>query len=116
MTTISERLEKFFDSPANRTGLVLWAGTAAAAAMQWYTTKAINPVDVVGVLMGLAKIVLPDNSITSRMLLKAGVDIQAALKNPDSIGLVLADGATIVAAAKPSPLVTPPGGGVARPA
>lgn len=107
MTTIPEKIEKFFDSPANQTGLVLWAATAVVAGIQWYHSGTINPADAAGIVAGLAKIVLPDNSITQNMLLKAGVDIQAALKNPDSIGLVLADGATIIAAAKPAPVATP---------
>jgi len=107
MTTTLEKIEKFFDSPANQTGLVAWAATAIVAGIQWYHSGMVSPADLAGVAFGLAKIVLPDNSITQNMLLKAGVDIQAALKNPDQIGLVLADGATIIAAAKPVAPVSP---------
>lgn len=91
---------KFLESPANRTGLAIWLGTVVTAVVQYFVLhQAVPSADLLGIVLGLVKIVQPENSVTVAQLETAIADLSAALttKNAAAIGAVVADAEGIVA-------------------
>lgn len=104
-------VEKFFDSPANRTGLILWAATAIASVTQYYLIHDVSVVVLVtGILSGLIKIIMPDNSISQSQLAQLFKDGVAVFHSPtgQTINAVLTDVEGVITAAVPSPTTTTP--------
>lgn len=99
--------QKFLDAPENRTGLSIWLGTAVTAAAQVFLLHT-HPLsaDLLGVVLGLVKILQPENSVTVAQLEKAIADLSHAVAAPApaTIGNVLQDAEAIAAGviAKPS--------------
>ncbi len=93
-------LENFFESPANRTGLSIWFGTALTAVAQYFWLHVSLPsVDILGIVLGLIKIIQPENVVTVGQLQKSIADVAAMIteRTPDAINAVVADAESIVA-------------------
>ena len=93
-------MQKFFESPENRTGLAIWLGTAVTAALQYFWLhQVVASADLLGLVLGLVKIVQPENCVTVTQLEKAISDVSALLKtgNSAALGAVVADAEGIVA-------------------
>lgn len=96
-------LRKFFDSPQNRTGILVWLGTTITALIQRYALhQAPSSVDIFGLILGLLKIIEPENTATVAQLQKSMMDIKLLLKAPnvESLGAVASDVVGIVEAIK----------------
>jgi hypothetical protein len=94
-----EILMDFFDSPANRSGLAIWLGTAITAAVQYFLLHLQPPsADLLGLVLGLVKVIQPENSVTVAQMQRAIADVQRAMavKSPAAIGAVVADAEAIV--------------------
>ena len=86
--------KEFFQSPENRTGLAIWLGTAVTVALQYFWLhQAFSAVDILGLVLGLVKIVQPENCVTVAQLEKAIGDVSILLKtgNSAAVGAVVAD-------------------------
>jgi len=93
-------LKSFFESPSNRAGLSAWLATAVTALMQYIVTHHIPPAaDLLGLVIGLAAILQPDNSVTVSQLEQAISDARNMLvtKTPASVVNLVADAEGIVA-------------------
>jgi hypothetical protein len=93
-------MERFFQSPENRTGLAIWLGTAVTAGLQYFLLRqAVSSVDLLGLVLGLVKILQPDNCVTVAQLEKAIGDVSVLLKtgNSAAVGAVVADVEGLVA-------------------
>ena len=93
-------MERFFQSPENRTGLAIWLGTAVTAGLQYFLLRqAVSSVDLLGLVLGLIKILQPDNCVTVAQLEKAIGDVSVLLKTENSaaVGAVVADVEGLVA-------------------
>jgi hypothetical protein len=93
-------MKKFFQSPENRTGLVIWFGTAATAGLQYlWLHEAISSALILGLVLGLVKILQPENCVTVAQLEKAIGDVSALMKtgNSAAVGAVVADVEGLVA-------------------
>jgi hypothetical protein len=92
--------QKFIEAPENRTGLSIWLGTALTACVQIFVLH-IHPssADLLGVVLGLVKILQPENSVTVAQLERAIADVSHALEAPSegSIGAALNDAEAIAA-------------------
>jgi hypothetical protein len=89
-------MERFFQSPENRTGLAIWLGTVVTAAVQYFWLRqAVSSVDI----LGLIKILQPENCVTVAQLEKAIGDVSVLLKtgNSAAVGTVVADVEGLVA-------------------
>jgi hypothetical protein len=97
---MKQALERFFQSPENRTGLAIWLGTAVTAAVQYFWAhQELSSVDSLGLVLGLIKIAQPENCVTVAQLEKAIGDVSALLKtgNSAAAGAVVADVEEVVA-------------------
>ncbi len=93
-------LKRFFDSPANRTGLALWLGTAITAFLQHFLLHMkLPPADLLGIILGLVKILQPENTVTVAQMQKAMTDLTVMLrtKNPADLETVVKDAEGLVA-------------------
>ncbi len=93
-------MERFFQSPENRTGLAIWLGTAVTAALQYFWLhQTVSSADILGLVLGLIKILQPENCVTVAQLEKAIGDVSALLKtgNSAAVGAVVADVEGLVA-------------------
>lgn len=87
-------MEAFFQSPENRTGLAIWFGTAVTAGLQYFWLHgAVSPADLLGLVLGLVKILQPENCVTVAQLEKAIGDVSVLMKtgNSAAVGTVVAD-------------------------
>jgi len=92
------KFEVFLDSPANRTGLAIWLGTAITAAVQYFLLHVTPPsADLLGLVLGLVKVIQPENSVTVAQMQKAIADVQSAMatRSPAAINAVVADAEAI---------------------
>jgi hypothetical protein len=95
---LAEILMGFFDSPANRSGLAIWLGTVITAAVQYFLLHITPPsADLLGLVLGLVKVIQPENSVTVAQMQRAIADVQSAMavKSPAAIGAVVADAEAI---------------------
>ena len=93
-------MERFFQSPENRTGLAIWLGTAVTAGLQcFWLHQEVSSIDLLGLVLGLVKILQPDNCVTVTQLEKAIGDVSVLVKtgNSAAVGAVVADVEGIVA-------------------
>lgn len=93
-------MEKFFQSPENRTGLAIWLGTVVTAGVQYFLLhQPVSSVDLLGLVLGLVKILQPENCVTVVQMEKAIGDVAALLKagNASAAGAVVADAEGLVA-------------------
>jgi hypothetical protein len=93
------KIDKFFDSPANRTGLSIWFGTLITAAVQYFLLHITPPsADMLGLVLGLVKIIQPENAVTVSELQKSIADLSSALsaKTPGNIAALIMDAEQIV--------------------
>jgi|GEM_PF-4652516 hypothetical protein len=92
-------LKQFFDSPENRTGLSIWIGTALTAVTQYFWLHVPLPsADILGIILGLIKIIQPENTVTVELLQKTIADVSVMIteKTPGAINAVVADAESIV--------------------
>jgi len=97
---VRDKTERFFQSPENRTGLAIWFGTAVTAGLQYFWLRqAASSIDLLGLVLGLIKILQPDNCVTVAQLEKAIGDVSVLLKTENSaaVGAVVADVEGLVA-------------------
>jgi hypothetical protein len=93
-------MERFFQSPENRTGLAIWLGTAVTAGLQYFLLhQVVSSIDLLGLVLGLIKILQPDNCVTVAQFEKAIGDVSVLLKtgNSAAVGAVVADVEGLVA-------------------
>ncbi len=98
-------MERFFQSPENRTGLAIWLGTVVTAGLQYFLLRqAVSSIDLLGLVLGLIKILQPDNCVTVAQLEKAIGDVSVLLKtgNSAAVGAVVADVEGLVAGTVPA--------------
>lgn len=91
---------KFIEAPENRTGLSIWLGTAVTASVQVFVFHTQLPTaDLLGVVLGLVKILQPQNSVTVTQLETAIADVSRAIRapTPAAIGTALGDAEAIAA-------------------
>ncbi|MBU6448062.1 MAG: hypothetical protein KGQ26_00400 [Rhodospirillales bacterium] len=82
-------VRQFFNSPQNRTGISIWAGTMITASIQYFVFhQAISSIDLFGLILGFLKIVEPENTVTIPQLQKSITDIRALFARPTSESLV----------------------------
>ena len=89
---------KFLQSPSNRTALAIWLGTAITAALQFFLLHVQPPsADLLGLVIGLVKLIEPETAVTVPQLQHAMNDLCAALatKSPASIEHVFEDAQAI---------------------
>jgi hypothetical protein len=93
-------MEAFFQSPENRTGLAIWLGTAVTAGLQYFWLhETVSSADLLGLVLGLVKILQPENCVTVAQLEKAISDVSELMKtgNSAAVGAVVADVEGLVA-------------------
>jgi hypothetical protein len=96
-----KNIEKFLDSPTNRTGISIWLGTFITMMVQYFVLHLLPPsADLLGLVLGLVKIIQPENTVTVAQLQRAVADVRAALtgKNPEAISAVVSDAEGIASA------------------
>jgi hypothetical protein len=90
----------FIESPANRSGISIWLGTAITMCAQYFLFH-IHPssVDLLGFVLGFVQILQPENSVTVPQMQKAIADLTKAVteKTPTAIGVAIGDVENIVA-------------------
>lgn len=94
-------LAGFFESPQNRTGISIWIGTAITALVQEFVLhRALSPADLLGLVLGLLKIIEPENTATLAQLETVAADVKAliATHGPQALARVAADASGLVAA------------------
>ncbi len=87
-------LASFFESPQNRTGVSIWAGTAITALLQQFVAhQALSPADLLGLVLGFLKIIEPETTVTISQLEGAVADVKAliATRSPAALANVAAD-------------------------
>ena len=87
-------IEKFLDSPQNRTGILIWVGTMITALIQRFEFHQIlSSIDLFGLILGFLKIVEPENTATLAQLQKSVTDLKVLFVTPDaeSLGSVVSD-------------------------
>jgi len=97
---MSGGVKTFFESPENRTGLAIWLGTAVTAALQYFLLRqVVSSADILGLVLGLIKILQPENCVTVAQLEKAIGDVSVLLKtgNSAAVGAVVVDVEGLVA-------------------
>lgn len=95
------RLRSFFESPQNRTGISIWIGTAVTALIQQFVVhQALSAVDLLGLILGLLKIVEPETTVTLAQLEGAVADVKALIteRSPAALASVAADVSGLVQA------------------
>jgi hypothetical protein len=90
----------FIESPANRTGISIWLGTAITTGAQYFLFH-IHPssADLLGIVLGFVQVIQPENSVTVSQMQKAIADLSKAVtkKTPTAIGVEIGDVENIVA-------------------
>lgn len=90
----------FIESPANRTGISIWIGTAITMGAQYFLFH-MRPssADLLGIVLGFVQVVQPENSVTVSQMQKAIADLSKAVteRTPTAIGAEIGDVANIVA-------------------
>jgi hypothetical protein len=92
-------VKTFLASPANRSGLAIWLGTAIVALCQYFVFhNTPSSADLLGLLVGFIRIIEPDASVSVGELAKTISDVQSviATKSPASIAAVVGDGEKLV--------------------
>ena len=75
----------FFKSPQNRTGLVIWLGTAITAVLQMFLLhQSMSSVDVFGIIVGFIKIIEPETTVTVEQLQQVLTEAKMLMKAPNS--------------------------------
>jgi hypothetical protein len=93
-------LRAFLESPENRTGLSIWLGTAITALLQCLVLhQSLSAADLLGLVLGLVKIMQPENSVTVGQMQRAIGDVRGALQTGGAAAIANAanDIATIAA-------------------
>lgn len=76
-------IHSFFKSPQNRTGLVIWLGTAITALVQVFLLhQSLSSVDVFGIIVGFIKIIEPETTVTTGELAQVLAEAKLAIKTP----------------------------------
>jgi hypothetical protein len=97
-------MSKFFESPSNRTALAIWLATVITAALQYFLLHVRPPsADLLGLVIGLVKLIEPETAVTVPQLQRAMADLSMALatKSPAAIERVVADTQIIAAGITP---------------
>jgi hypothetical protein len=90
----------FIESPANRTGISIWLGTAITMGAQYFLFHVRpSPADLLGIVLGFVQVIQPENSVTVSQMQKAIADLSKAIteKTSTAIGVEIGDVANIVA-------------------
>ena len=94
-------IKKFFDSPQNRTGVSIWVGTAITGLIQRFVFhQTLSSVDLLGLILGLLKIIERENTATLAQLQKSVADLKDLFMTPnaESMGSAASDVAGFVKA------------------
>lgn len=82
-------LANFLNSPQNRTGIAIWAATALTALVQQFVVhQPLSSADLFGLVLGLLKIVEPENTATLAQLEGAVADVKALIGSHSADALV----------------------------
>lgn len=91
-------MKAFLESPTNRTALAIWLATIITALVQYFVFHtAPSSADLLGVVLGLVKVIEPDSAVTVSQLEKAVADTATAIttKSPAAIESAAADAVEI---------------------
>ncbi len=94
-------LRRFFESPQNRTGVSIWVGTAITALVQQFAFhQALTAADLLGLILGILKILEPESTATLAQLQKTVADVKSlvSLPNTESLAGVVLDAGEFVKA------------------
>lgn len=93
----------------NQTALIVWAGTALTAGVQYASGQNVSSADLIGVVIGLAKIVEPSLAITVAQIQQDIADVQAVIAKPSvqTVEKAVTDAEGIVNGIVAAPAVTP---------
>jgi hypothetical protein len=105
MSSITSRVEKFFSSPQNQTGLILLASTMLGYAAQLTSHSMTLAVAAGAVFAGFLHLFVPDNTALISDAPQLLTDALAALqtKDPAAIARILTDAAKVASDATAVP-------------